>query len=211
VTVQLKTGKCLKIKEGLSGLQMQRDSGIANAVFGGWELNDLLSMQTGHNFTITIPNARQRLGATGVGDWWPDRIRDPRIADSTPDRCFDTSASCSPSCQMAHGTWAMRAETYCEAMASSTWMWDWTRASRSPSGGSRCNFERRLLRYQYAHFGRSGSDHGKPRFWDDSDYSQQRAAIAVRIAADVLTPTSHPFCRDLLRTSHACKTNCMIC
>ena len=85
------------------GRRWMKRGGIANGVFGGWELNNLLSMQTGHNFTITVPNARQRLGATGVGDWWPDRVRNPRIGNSTPDRWFDTSAFVLP--QLPNGTW----------------------------------------------------------------------------------------------------------
>src|SRR5262249_33068734 len=48
--------------------------------------------QTGHYFSLSTPNARQRLGATGVGTWWPDRIKNPRLDQRTADRWFDTSA-----------------------------------------------------------------------------------------------------------------------
>src|SRR5262249_40519609 len=34
------------------GRRWMNHRGIVNGIFGGWELNDLLSMQTGHNFTI---------------------------------------------------------------------------------------------------------------------------------------------------------------
>src|SRR5690349_9598333 len=60
-------------------------------------------MQTGHNFSITVPNARTRLGATGLADWWPDRIRDPHIANSTPNHWFDTGAFLLP--RAPDGTW----------------------------------------------------------------------------------------------------------
>ena len=77
--------------------------GVINAILGGWEMTSLLSMQTGHNFTITVPNARQRLGATGILTWWPDRIRDPKLEERTAQRWFDTSAFVSP--RGADGSW----------------------------------------------------------------------------------------------------------
>lgn len=70
--------------------------GILNAVLGGWELSNLLSMQTGNYFTVTVANAVNRLGSTGIGNWWPDRIRDPRLSSRTPNRWFDTSAFALP-------------------------------------------------------------------------------------------------------------------
>jgi hypothetical protein len=70
---------------------LNRD-GFVNSVFGGWEFSGLFSVQTGHYFTITVPNARQRLGATGIGQWFPDRIRDARLDHRTADRWFDTTA-----------------------------------------------------------------------------------------------------------------------
>ena len=74
-----------------------------NRYFGGWEFSTLVSKQTGHYFAITVPNARQRLGATGVGTWWPDRIGDPRIDNPTTQRWFDTTAFVLP--RRADGTW----------------------------------------------------------------------------------------------------------
>lgn len=49
------------------GRQWLNHSGWRDRVFGGWQLSNLLSVQTGHYFSITVPNPRQRLGATGVG------------------------------------------------------------------------------------------------------------------------------------------------
>ena len=60
--------------------------------FGGWQISGLIASQTGHYYTVTLPNARQRIGATGVGAWWPDRIREPRLEHRTADRWFDTGA-----------------------------------------------------------------------------------------------------------------------
>lgn len=72
---------------------------------GGWQLSGLLSMQTGHYFTMSVPNARQRLGATAVGDWWPDRIRDPRLDSRTADRWFDAAAFSLP--RNPDGSWRL--------------------------------------------------------------------------------------------------------
>ncbi|MDZ4797746.1 MAG: carboxypeptidase regulatory-like domain-containing protein [Bryobacteraceae bacterium] len=66
--------------------------GVLNQVLGGWQLSVLPSWQTGQVFTVTLANARQRLGATSVGDWRPDLIRNPKLENPTPDRWFDTSA-----------------------------------------------------------------------------------------------------------------------
>ena len=77
--------------------------GILNGILGGWELGGLWSAQTGDHFTITVPNARQRLGATAIGDWWPDRIRSGRLAERTAQRWFDTTAFVLP--RDAAGNW----------------------------------------------------------------------------------------------------------
>ncbi len=77
--------------------------GVLDAVFGGWELSALPSLQSGSVFSVTLANARQRLGATGIGDWWPDRIREARIDNPTPDRWFDTNAFVLP--RLPDGTW----------------------------------------------------------------------------------------------------------
>ncbi len=77
----------------------------ADGLAAGWQLSGLVSMQTGSYFTITVPNARQRLGSTGIGNWWPDRVRDPRIENPTAERWFDTAAFTSP--RNADGTWRL--------------------------------------------------------------------------------------------------------
>lgn len=66
--------------------------GLIDHVLGGWQLSGLNGLQTGHYFSITVPNARTLLGATGLADWWPDRIANPRLDTRTADRWFDTSA-----------------------------------------------------------------------------------------------------------------------
>ena len=85
------------------GRKWMNRAGVLNAIAGGWQLSNLLSWQTGNYFTISVPNPRPMLGATGVGTWWPDRIRDPRLSNPTADLWFDTSAFILP--RNADGTY----------------------------------------------------------------------------------------------------------
>jgi hypothetical protein len=71
-------------------------AGLLDRALGGWQLSSTVGMQTGHNFLITIPNARTVLGATAVGGWWPDRIADPRLVTRTADRWFNGAAFALP-------------------------------------------------------------------------------------------------------------------
>ena len=93
------------VAAALYALPFGKAGGLAHHIFGGWHLSGIVSAQTGHYFTVTVPNARQRLGATGVGDWWPDRIRDPRLPTRTADRWFDTGAFVLP--RNPDGTWRL--------------------------------------------------------------------------------------------------------
>ena len=65
---------------------------MLDALFGGWQLSVMVSRQSGHYFSITAPNARTLLGATAIGDWWPDRIADPRLDNRSIDKWFNTAA-----------------------------------------------------------------------------------------------------------------------
>jgi hypothetical protein len=66
--------------------------GVLNAIFGGWQLSNILSIQSGHPFSVTLTNPRQRLGATGVGTWRPDGIASGRLDHPTADMWIDASA-----------------------------------------------------------------------------------------------------------------------
>jgi hypothetical protein len=78
------------------GRRWMNRGGALNGLLGGWQLSGIVSAQTGHYFTVTMPQSRARLGATGVGDWWPDRVRNPRLDTRTSDRWFDTTAFAPP-------------------------------------------------------------------------------------------------------------------
>ena len=77
--------------------------GMLNHVLGGWQLSGLISAQTGHYFSISVPNSRTVLGGTAVGTWWPDRIADPNIGNRTADQWFNTNAFVIP--RNADGTY----------------------------------------------------------------------------------------------------------
>lgn len=85
------TGAVYELPFG-KGKRWVNRGGVLNHGFGGWQLSGLWSAQTGHYFSLSVPNARQRLGATAVGTWWPDRVKDPRLETRTADRWFDTAA-----------------------------------------------------------------------------------------------------------------------
>jgi hypothetical protein len=85
------------------GRKWMNRSGVLNQLFGGWQLSGLTAVQTGHYFTITVPNPRPLLGATALGEWWPDRFSNPVLETRTADRWFDTSAFAMP--RNADGTY----------------------------------------------------------------------------------------------------------
>lgn len=66
--------------------------GVLDAIFGGWQLSNILSIQSGHPFSVTLTNPRPRLGATGVGTWRPDRVASGRLDNPTADKWIDASA-----------------------------------------------------------------------------------------------------------------------
>jgi hypothetical protein len=74
------------------GRHWMNRTGWLDQVLGGWQLSSVTALQTGHYFTITVPNGRQLLGSTAVTDWWPDRIAAARLDTRTADRWFATDA-----------------------------------------------------------------------------------------------------------------------
>ena len=85
------------------GRHWMKRGGLLGVVLGGWQLSGMTAVQTGHYFDITVPNARTVLGASAIGDWWPDRIANPRLETRTADRWFDTAAFAMP--RAADGTY----------------------------------------------------------------------------------------------------------
>jgi hypothetical protein len=93
------------VTSGIWEVPGRTNNRFLNGMLTGWQLSGLLSMQSGNPFTLTVPNARQRLGATAIGDWWPDRISSGVLDDPTPEMWFDTAAFASP--RNPDGTWRL--------------------------------------------------------------------------------------------------------
>jgi hypothetical protein len=65
---------------------------VIDHILGGWQVSNIVSAQTGHYFTVTLSNPRQRLGATGIGAWRPDRIAGGLGSDPSADGWLDPTA-----------------------------------------------------------------------------------------------------------------------
>ena len=68
------------------GRAVNLDSGVANALIGGWQTNLILTLQTGLPFTPTLRNSVSNSGGSR-----PDVLGDPAIDSPTPDLWFNTS------------------------------------------------------------------------------------------------------------------------
>ncbi|HLJ13494.1 MAG TPA: carboxypeptidase regulatory-like domain-containing protein [Bryobacteraceae bacterium] len=66
--------------------------GILNAMFGGWQVTNILSFQSGLPFSVTVANALQRLGANDLADWRADRIGNGAISNPTQNLWFNPAA-----------------------------------------------------------------------------------------------------------------------
>jgi hypothetical protein len=74
------------------GRSLLKDSGIANAILGGWQMNGIASAQTGLPYTPTLASATVNTG----GGSRPDRVADGTLDEPGPDRWFDVAAFTSP-------------------------------------------------------------------------------------------------------------------
>ncbi len=66
--------------------------GVLNAIFGGWQMTGIVSVQSGQYFDLTLANPIANLGTNGVGAWRPNVIGDHRLSNPTPDRWLNTAA-----------------------------------------------------------------------------------------------------------------------
>ncbi len=66
--------------------------GVLNAIFGGWQMTGILSMQSGQYYDLTLANATANLGTNGVGAWRPNVIGDHRLSNPTPDLWLNPDA-----------------------------------------------------------------------------------------------------------------------
>jgi len=78
------------------GRRWMNRGGVVDHLLGGWQLSGMTNVQTGHYFSVSVPNPRPLLGATALGTWWPDRIANPRLQTRTADRWFNPAAFVMP-------------------------------------------------------------------------------------------------------------------
>jgi hypothetical protein len=85
------------------GKALLNRGGLLNAVLGGWQLTSILSFQQGLPFSVTVPNALQRLGGNNLSDWRADLVGDPTIGNPNQNLWFNPAAFALP--QAADGSW----------------------------------------------------------------------------------------------------------
>jgi len=68
------------------GRKWSFDSGVADAVLGGWAMNVIFTSQTGLPFTPTLATSVSNAGGSR-----PDRLKTGKIDNSTPNLWYDTS------------------------------------------------------------------------------------------------------------------------
>jgi hypothetical protein len=87
-----------------AGRRLMASGGLLGALFSGWQLSGIASMQSGAWFDIAIVDPSNRLGVTpGSSAWRPDLGGDPRIPTPTADRWLNESAFVVP--RNADGTY----------------------------------------------------------------------------------------------------------
>jgi carboxypeptidase family protein/TonB-dependent receptor-like protein len=67
--------------------------GTPGALFGGWQVSGILSMQSGAYFDVAVLDPANRLGVTpGSSVWRPDLVGDPRMPHPTADAWINQAA-----------------------------------------------------------------------------------------------------------------------
>lgn len=66
----------------------RQGSGLLTHLFGDWQVNGIVSFQSGSPFTVFDSSGRSRVGTTADR---PDLLCDPNAGQHTPERWFDTS------------------------------------------------------------------------------------------------------------------------
>lgn len=75
-----------------SGQRYLGRRGVLNAIFGGWQMTGILSLQSGQYYDLTLANATANLGTNGAGVWRPNVIGDHRLNNPTPDLWLNPAA-----------------------------------------------------------------------------------------------------------------------
>ncbi|MEZ5365420.1 MAG: TonB-dependent receptor [Bryobacterales bacterium] len=78
------------------GQRLLDKGGAINAIFGGWQMTGIVSMQTGQYYNVTLANSAAELGTNGPGVWRPNVIGDHRVANPSPAQWFNPAAFATP-------------------------------------------------------------------------------------------------------------------
>ena len=78
------------------GKPMLNQGGVMNAIFGGWQMTGIMSLQTGQYYDLTLANSAAELGTNGVGAWRPDVVGNHELANQTPDLWLNPAAFADP-------------------------------------------------------------------------------------------------------------------
>ena len=74
------------------GQKYLNSGGVVNAIFGGWQMTGILSMQAGQFYDLTLANPTANLGTNGVGAWRPNVIGEHRLSNPTPNLWLNPAA-----------------------------------------------------------------------------------------------------------------------
>ncbi len=74
------------------GQKFLSSGGVLDAIFGGWQMTGIMSMQAGQFYDLTLANATANLGTNGVGAWRPNVIGEHRLSNPTPNLWLNPAA-----------------------------------------------------------------------------------------------------------------------
>jgi hypothetical protein len=78
------------------GRAFMNRGGVLNAMFGGWQLTNILTFQGGLPFSITVSGAAQTLGASDLSDWRANLVGNWKISNPNQNLWFNPAAFAIP-------------------------------------------------------------------------------------------------------------------
>jgi hypothetical protein len=78
------------------GKALMNRGGVLNAMFGGWQVTNILTFQGGLPFSVTVSGAAQLLGASDLTDWRANLVGDPALANPNQNLWFNPKAFAVP-------------------------------------------------------------------------------------------------------------------
>lgn len=78
------------------GKALMNRGGVLNAMFGGWQVTNILSFQGGLPFSVTVSGAAQTLGASDLADWRANVVGNWQIPNPNQNLWFNPKAFAVP-------------------------------------------------------------------------------------------------------------------